>query len=71
MEWKTIDTAPKDGTAVRAGHTSKYFPGGVAYPLTAKFMEGKWCADFGNDAWCPYSPQPDVWQPLPNPPSKP
>lgn len=66
--WQPIETAPKDGTKVKAGiSSSKHFTL-VLYPLTSVWIEGKWCANFGdkhNDRFEPYEPQPTHWMPEP------
>jgi hypothetical protein len=67
-EWQDISTAPKDGTAVIAAKKSGWITAfsDFPYPLTSRFIDGKWCANFGdidNTSWEPYDPQPSHWKP--------
>lgn len=64
-EWKPIETAPKDGREVTAGKMSDFGFPRVPYPLTSRFIGGKWCADFGAGKWYPYDPQPTHYLPTP------
>jgi hypothetical protein len=67
MQWEPIETAPKDGSDVLAGHTLKW--GMVAVPgCPMRWQEGKWHAHFGGDTYKPVEPQPTHWMPLPSPP---
>lgn len=67
-DWKTMDSAPTDGTRVKAGKMSSMFSdiGGVyvPYALTSRFIDGMWTAEFSKDKWHPYEPQPTHWAPL-------
>lgn len=64
MKWQPIETAPIDGTEILAGAESWI---GVPYPVTSKFIDGKWATVF-DGKWLPYEPQPTHWMPLPEPP---
>ena len=68
--WRTMESAPKDGTPIQTGRRSEFWSGHVFYPLTSKFIEGKWCALFGRNEWAPFDPQPNCWRQLPPPPEK-
>jgi hypothetical protein len=57
--WRPIEEAPKDGTPITAARenslgTMPRFP----YPVTSRFIDGKWCARFGVGIWAEYFPQP-------------
>jgi len=72
-DWQDIETAPRDGTVVRAGRISVMSVAGQPlYPLPSRFLDGKWKCCMGDDRWAEYDPQPTVWQPLPlpSPPSQ-
>lgn len=61
VDWQPIETAPKDGTPVRA------LCGGITmlstlYEFTAKWLDGRWCAKFDHDQWRPISPAPSHWR---------
>lgn len=63
--WQTIESAPRDGSAVRAGRISVMsIAGEPLYPLVSRFIDGKWQSVFGDNHWAPYDPQPTVWQPI-------
>lgn len=67
-EWRTIDSAPKDGTVVIAVAENKAARrwstlGRFPYPLKSKFIDDQWCCDMG-DRWAPYDPQPTHWIPV-------
>jgi len=62
--WQTIDTAPRDGTTVRVGRR-KFFQQWPLFPLRARFVDGRWLTDYGNDKWRSFEPQPNCWMPLP------
>jgi len=68
MEWQGIETAPRDGTPVETGKITPLNQTlGPLYPITSKFMDGKWHANFGSkdqERWAPYDPQPSHWKPL-------
>lgn len=70
-KWQPIDSAPKDGTPVKAGRITALSIGGVPmYPLTSRFIDGDWHADFGSKGqsrWARYDPQPTHWLPPHNP----
>lgn len=61
-DWQTIDTAPQDGTPVLAGKMNPFLGGTVLYPLTSRYIGGRWKAKFG-DEWASYDPQPTHWTP--------
>lgn len=64
-DWQTIDTAPTDGTPVktgRIGHLASW--GQPTYPITSRFIDGRWTAEFRKGEWCSYDPQPTHWKPL-------
>lgn len=78
--WHPIEMAPTDGTPVT---TSKQWSGTPAwigdgeesfiahpYPLTSRFLEGRWCAEFDRGEWKPYDPQPTHWRSVPGPGSQ-
>jgi len=68
--WQDISTAPKDGTPIRAGAASEHWDiAWMPYELTYRFLNGQWCAEFGDD-WQPVHPQPTHWMPLPEPPKE-
>jgi len=61
--WLEINTAPRDGTVVRV--KSAISIGSDLWSFRAKWLDGKWCADFGTSAtedWKPFDPQPLVWR---------
>lgn len=61
-EWLDIESAPKDGTVVRAGRLR---PGSIfwpSWPIPARFIDGKWKMRVSG-GWSSYDPQPNVWQP--------
>lgn len=62
-EWQPIETAPRDGSLVMTAKESAITPGHFPYPLKTKFVDGFWLADFGNDRWGPFDPQPTHWLP--------
>lgn len=61
-EWQPIETAPKDGHPVRAGKMTERLGGWVPYPLTSRFLDGRWAAEF-DGKWHSYDPQPTHWMP--------
>lgn len=66
-DWQTIDSAPTDGSPVKAGKMSRRFSDigvHVPYALTSRFIDGQWTAEFSKDKWYPYEPQPTHWAPL-------
>ena len=65
MSWQPIETAPQDGTRVEAGRPG--LNGWIWYPLESRFLHGKWCANFDQDDWRPYDPQPTLWRPVSEP----
>lgn len=71
--WQLIETAPTDGTEVRAFAHSGVFPGWVSamHATRSRFIDGKWNGWFGDSqGWAPYAPQPTHWQPMPAPPEE-
>lgn len=58
MAWIPISEAPRDGTPVVAAKVSSTSIMSFPYPLTSRFLDGKWAADMGDDRWEPYDPQP-------------
>lgn len=63
-EWRSIETAPRDGTRVIVLHEGRAF---IAF-WGAKFARGQsevigWMSDY---KVCQY--RPTMWQPLPDPP---
>lgn len=65
-EWRPIETAPRDGTAILAAKPNRI--GVVLYPIRARDQDGRWQAYFGDGDWRSYDPQPTHWMPLPAPP---
>lgn len=66
MDWQPIETAPKDGTLVRAAKESEQ-PWGISrfpYPLNQRWNGKAWEADDGHV----YEPQPTHWMCLLAPP---
>lgn len=61
-DWQPIDTAPKDGTPVFAGKVARR--GVISFPLKQRFVDGRWCAEFGPDDWRSIDPQPSHWTPI-------
>lgn len=63
--FEDIATAPHDGTRIIAGKQSTWVKAffHVPFPLESRFLAGRWCADFGDDKWLPYDPQPTHWLP--------
>jgi hypothetical protein len=57
--WLPIESAPKDGTIIRAGVMGNY---GVNYPLGFRWQDGRWCAMFGEGVWRSVDPQPTHWK---------
>lgn len=80
-EWRSIDTAPKDGTEIIGCHFTDHGFGGVSRlgPWTVAFFRNRWrsswdgaeviesMTDFGTDYKAP-DLQPTHWMPLPAPP---
>lgn len=68
-EWQPIETAPKDGTAVRVTH--EIAPG---YECDGRYSDGKWnCSNWFIFEFQgrPYITSiPSHWMPLPSPPSE-
>jgi hypothetical protein len=62
-EWQPIETAPTDGSTVRVGKR-KFFQLWPSFPLMARFVDGRWLTDYGNDTWRSFDPQPNCWKPL-------
>lgn len=59
-DWHSIDTAPRDGTVIRAAKEAKgalRFP----YPLDYRFEDGCWKAKF-DKGWSRVDPQPTHWK---------
>jgi Protein of unknown function (DUF551) len=69
-EWRTIDTAPRDGTEVLALGAGRY---GSWVICTAHYDMGQWWTDASecNDANRYFPPEfyPTHWMPLPEPPA--
>jgi hypothetical protein len=57
-KWRPIAKAPRDGTEVTAAAESRWHTNRFPYPVTSRFLDGKWCAEFGIEEWKPYEPQP-------------
>ena len=62
MNYKPIESAPRDGTPVRA-ICGKNQIGAMMYEFSARFIDGRWCARFDRDEWKPISPAPSFWRP--------
>lgn len=65
MTYRTMESAPKDGTIVRA-KISNGIESDV-WSFRSKWVDGLWCADFGTDKaeqWKPVDPQPRFWRPI-------
>lgn len=64
VDWQPIETAPRDGTPITAicGRLTFRWP---MFDFTARWLDGRWCAQFDNDGndWRPISPAPDYWKP--------
>lgn len=58
-----IDTAPRDGTEIVAGTPISRTIRWIAHPVTSRYLDGRWCAHFGDGKWLPYAPQPTHWLP--------
>lgn len=70
MDWKLIETAPKDGTPVETSAAPiGLYPG---YPLPAFYSDG-WVLWSPNDHLhgCRFDPQPTHWRPLRREPAAP
>lgn len=80
-QWKTIDSAPKDGTEVIAIHCTYYGDGlspMIDGPFTASFCSGKWISSWDGQEVVEYIDwggteyksimDPTHWMPLPQPP---
>jgi hypothetical protein len=62
MQWEPISTAPKDGSDVFTASEPRLW---IAYGATQRWIDGKWCSDFGKDGWIPTIGQPTHWMPSP------
>ncbi len=62
LGWETVDSAPLDGTPVLTGKIGPLSMGVPRYPITSRFLDGKWKAKFREGEWCEYDPQPTHWQ---------
>jgi len=66
-DWQPIETAPKDGTKVVAGSYGKLPSWMISHPITARFIGGVWCGNFGLrkgvEDWQEFQPQPTHWVP--------
>lgn len=58
MTWKPIEGAPRDGTPVMVAKESSTTPRHFPYPLTGRFLDGVWKAEFGREDWRSFEPQP-------------
>jgi hypothetical protein len=61
--WQTMDTAPRDGTVIRAKTATSI--GSDLWSFRVKWIDGKWCANFGSaetEDWKTFDPQPLVWR---------
>lgn len=71
MNWKLINTAPKDGSKIFLGYSSddrsKCF-----YENDCAWQRGQWCVweinGFDTMGWCPVNFTPNCWHPMPNDP---
>lgn len=82
MDWRPIETAPKDGTWILLGGTAIeaqdwFEPGPEGYPIRSEYGNAevpmsiaRWSEKSWRDQWDDYyGPQcPTHWQPLPEPP---
>lgn len=65
--WRTMESAPKDGTAVQIGWSD-----GEAVPECARFNNGAWReANYYDMDSAPEFLPPTAWRPLPSPPTSP
>ena len=67
MDWQPIETAPKDGSTIKAHH-SNAADMGVNFAPNAKWDGTKWqmsCYPFSKCGRFLITGQPDLWQPTP------
>lgn len=64
MEWRPIESAPKDGTVILTANYPYLY---MALAWRHKWGDGGWLADFGEEGWLPGSSNPTHW--LPDPPT--
>lgn len=64
MRWKSIDTAPRDGTEILAGSWTQR--GTCLWIANGYFDDEDWCFAFACESYD--NSDPEFWSELPNPP---
>lgn len=68
MGWQPIETAPKDGTVIRATH--EHYHGRFPFPCKVRFDGNEWVLEppLGTLGAVQHTNDPTHWMPLPEPP---